>query len=89
MTRALLLVIGTLAGKVGMLMFRVGTPVQSLNSEVQGQVTSVVLTLGTLAGTFGALMFGGRTLVPSWFFCGSGPSGIINASPSTTPSSSF
>lgn len=87
--RALLLVIETLAGKVGMLMFQVGTHVQIRNSEVQGQDTSVVLTLGILAGTFGTLMFGGRTLAPNWLFCGSCPLCIINASSSTTPGSSF
>lgn len=54
----------TLAGKVRMLMFQVGTHVQSRNAEVQGQDTLVVLTLGILAGTVGTLMFGDRTLVP-------------------------
>lgn len=88
-SRALLRVTKTLAGKVGMLMFQVGTRVQGRNSEVQGQDTSVVLTLGILAGRFGTLMFGGRTLVPKWLFCGSCLLGIINASPSTTPGSSF
>lgn len=88
-SRALLLVTETLAGKVGMLMFQVGTHVQSRNSEVQGQDTSVVLTLGILAGTLGTLMFGGRTLVPKWLCCGSCPLCIINVSSPTTSGSSF
>lgn len=82
-SRASLLVIETLADKVGMSMFQAGTHVQSRNSEVQGQNTSVVFMIGILAGTFGTLMFGVRTLVPNSLFCGSHPLCVINASSST------
>lgn len=68
-SRASLLVIETLAGKVGMPMFQAGTHGQSRNSEVQGQNTSVAFMIGILAGAFGTLMFGVGTLVPSSLFC--------------------
>lgn len=68
-SRASLLVIETLAGKVGMPMFQAGIHGQSRNSEVQGQNTSVAFMIGILAGAFGTLMFGVGTLVPSSLFC--------------------
>lgn len=68
-SRASLLVIETLAGKVGMPMFQAGTHGQSRNSEVQGQNTSVAFMIGILAGAFGTLMFGVGTLVLSSLFC--------------------
>lgn len=68
-SRASLLVIETLAGKVGMPMFQAGTHGQSRNSEVQGQNTSVAFMIGILAGAFGTLMFGVGTRVPSSLFC--------------------
>lgn len=87
--RASLLVIETVADKVGMLMFQVGTHVRSRNSEVQGQDTLVVFMTGILAGTFGTPMFGVGTLVPNSLFCVSLHLCVINTSPSTAPGSSF
>lgn len=83
MARALLLMIQTVAGKVGALMFQVGSPVRSRNDEFPGQDASARLTIGILAGTFGTLMLGVRTPVPNRSFCGSRPLYVINASSST------
>lgn len=88
-SRASLLVIETVAGKVGMLVFQVGTHVRGRNSEVQGQDTLVMFMTGILAGAFGTPMFGVGTLVPSSLFCVSCPLRVINTSPSTPPGSSF
>lgn len=87
-SRASLLVIETLAGKVRMLIFQVGTHVQNRNSEVQGQDTFVVFRIGILAGTFGRLVFAVRALVPNSLFGGSSPLCVVNASSSALPDNS-